>query len=325
MKKLSMVLFLMCLVGCGDEPKQENPMINDERMSNAPKTVDLPTIAEIKKQLPITMDNFGTVLVEANAYDDKKIILTYNGEQIFSDKLKSEFLQKHGICEVFNDDLQKDFNLVIEYLKNGKKTGVIAIKKYDCNSYFADIGSKEYTKQQMAKSELEVRKNAIRAEWEARMEQEHQEALRQQTLANANARVIAEEQRYQIQQLQKQQAQLQQEAYNAQRQQYSTQNHSSGNSQATSDYCSKPVAGAKGMTAKQMEICSGISSGSSSTSSGYSAPMPSHSTSPAVITNCDGAGCWGSDGTRYNSAGGGNYYSQDGRFCQNIGGQLQCH
>lgn len=94
-------------------------------------------------------------------------------------------------------------------------------------------------------------------------------------------------------------------------------------SQAMSDYCSKPVAGAHGMTAKQMEICSGISRRSSS-----STPTPtpiSNNPSPSITTNCDGAGCWGNNGTRYNSAGGGNYYSQDGRFCQDIGGQIQCH
>lgn len=39
--------------------------------------------------------------------------------------------------------------------------------------------------------------------------------------------------------------------------------------------------------------------------------------------NCDSAGCWGSDGTRYNMVGG-SLVRPDGRMCQNIGGVMQC-
>lgn len=45
---------------------------------------------------------------------------------------------------------------------------------------------------------------------------------------------------------------------------------------------------------------------------------------PATVTNCDAAGCWGTDGTRYNRAAGGNFYRQDGAFCQVVGTQLRC-
>lgn len=47
---------------------------------------------------------------------------------------------------------------------------------------------------------------------------------------------------------------------------------------------------------------------------------------PSSLVNCDGAGCWDTSGRRYNSAAGdGNFFRQDGRFCQTIGSQVQCN
>lgn len=46
---------------------------------------------------------------------------------------------------------------------------------------------------------------------------------------------------------------------------------------------------------------------------------------PSIITNCDPSGCWDTNGQRYNNAGGGNAFRQDGRFCQRMGNQFQCN
>lgn len=46
---------------------------------------------------------------------------------------------------------------------------------------------------------------------------------------------------------------------------------------------------------------------------------------PAILTNCDGAGCWDTNGRRYESAAGGLVRS-DGKFCPNTGSNvLNCH
>ena len=68
-----------------------------------------------------------------------------------------------------------------------------------------------------------------------------------------------------------------------------------------------------------------VSSGDSYSNSNnsYSAPMPQRQ--PSTITNCDGAGCWGSDGTRYNRGAGDTYFPTTGGSCQSIGGQMQCN
>ena len=55
-------------------------------------------------------------------------------------------------------------------------------------------------------------------------------------------------------------------------------------------------------------------------------PPPPAPAAPGMMTNCDPAGCWDTSGNRYNKAGGsGNFHRQDGRFCQQIGNQLQCN
>lgn len=61
----------------------------------------------------------------------------------------------------------------------------------------------------------------------------------------------------------------------------------------------------------------------STSSNSYSAPMPQRQ--PSTITNCDVAGCWGSDGTRYNRGAGDTYFPTTGGSCQSIGGQMQCN
>ena len=54
-------------------------------------------------------------------------------------------------------------------------------------------------------------------------------------------------------------------------------------------------------------------------------PPPPPPKGPGIITNCDGAGCWDTNGQRYNSAAGGNFHRQDGRFCQQMGNLMQCN
>lgn len=61
----------------------------------------------------------------------------------------------------------------------------------------------------------------------------------------------------------------------------------------------------------------------STSSNSYSATMPQRQ--PSTITNCDGAGCWGSDGTRYNRGAGDTYFPSTGGSCQSVGGQMQCN
>lgn len=94
---------------------------------------------------------------------------------------------------------------------------------------------------------------------------------------------------------------------------------------------STPYKGAGGrLTANQQRTLAAmngvnVSSGDSysSSNSSYSAPMTQRQ--PSTITNCDGAGCWGSDGTRYNRGAGDTYFPSTGGSCQNVGGQMQCN
>lgn len=55
----------------------------------------------------------------------------------------------------------------------------------------------------------------------------------------------------------------------------------------------------------------------------YSVPAPQRT--PSTITNCDSAGCWGTDGTRYNKGAGDTYFPSNGGSCQSIDGQMQCN
>ena len=43
------------------------------------------------------------------------------------------------------------------------------------------------------------------------------------------------------------------------------------------------------------------------------------------LVNCDQAGCWGTNGQRYNNAAGGNFYRNDGAFCLKNGPTVTCN
>lgn len=51
------------------------------------------------------------------------------------------------------------------------------------------------------------------------------------------------------------------------------------------------------------------------------APPPA----PSQISDCNGSGCYGTDNTHYDRNNDGTYYSSSGKFCENIGGQMECH
>ena len=44
---------------------------------------------------------------------------------------------------------------------------------------------------------------------------------------------------------------------------------------------------------------------------------------PAFTSSCDGGGCWGADGTRYNSVGG-SLVNPAGKVCLSVAGMVQC-
>lgn len=79
---------------------------------------------------------------------------------------------------------------------------------------------------------------------------------------------------------------------------------------------SQPIPGSRGLTTSQRNAIAGLSNTSNNVSN--SAPTSS-------ITNCDSAGCWGTDGTRYDKGAGSTYFPSTGGSCQNIGGQMQCN
>lgn len=88
---------------------------------------------------------------------------------------------------------------------------------------------------------------------------------------------------------------------------------------------STPYKEANGrLTAKQQRVLAAMAGVDvPADNNSYSAPMPQRA--PSTITNCDGAGCWGSDGTRYNKAAGDTYFPSTGGVCQGVGGKMQCN
>lgn len=46
---------------------------------------------------------------------------------------------------------------------------------------------------------------------------------------------------------------------------------------------------------------------------------------PGQITNCDQAGCWDTNGNRYNNGAGGTKFRADGKVCNQVGAELICH
>lgn len=93
-----------------------------------------------------------------------------------------------------------------------------------------------------------------------------------------------------------------------------------------------PYAGSGGrLTAAQLRARSrlmGVDSPEPERQSSYSTRTrtpPPPPPSPSVITNCDGAGCWDNQGTRYNKAAGDTYFRSTGGICQAGGGQMNCN
>lgn len=89
---------------------------------------------------------------------------------------------------------------------------------------------------------------------------------------------------------------------------------------------STPMKGANGeLTKSQRESLAALETGQpmplKSPSTGGSTPP----TTPSNMTNCDGAGCWDTNGTRYNKGAGNTYFPSTGGVCQNIGGRMQCN
>lgn len=100
--------------------------------------------------------------------------------------------------------------------------------------------------------------------------------------------------------------------------------------QKTIKEASTPYKGSKNgqLTANQLRTLATMNGGVDSggyrpESNSYSAPMPQRQ--PSSITNCDGTGCWGSDGTHYNRGAGDTYFPSTGGVCQAVGGQMQCN
>lgn len=91
---------------------------------------------------------------------------------------------------------------------------------------------------------------------------------------------------------------------------------------------STPHKGAHGLTASQRvhaaKICHGIDlpMPEPAAAQPYTAPAPA---APPVITSCDAAGCWDSNGVRYNQGAGTTMIpSTGGPACQLISGQMIC-
>lgn len=94
---------------------------------------------------------------------------------------------------------------------------------------------------------------------------------------------------------------------------------------------STPIQGARGLTASQRiasaELCAGISLAipnvNENIPSGSSAyPVQQ---SPAPMSSCDPAGCWDSNGLRYNKGADSTYFpANGGAACQLLGGNMIC-
>ena len=91
---------------------------------------------------------------------------------------------------------------------------------------------------------------------------------------------------------------------------------------------STPHKGAPGLTASQLaasaKLCAGVDvpMPEPAAAQPYTAPAPA---APPVITSCDAAGCWDSNGVRYNQGAGTTMIpSTGGPACQLISGQMIC-
>lgn len=95
-----------------------------------------------------------------------------------------------------------------------------------------------------------------------------------------------------------------------------------------------PYKGAQNrqLTARQRAMSSACGSGASMADiervslEHKKAAAASRQSAPAHITNCDGAGCWDTQGNRYNRGAGPTHIRQDGRVCHDTGGgQMLCN
>ena len=113
----------------------------------------------------------------------------------------------------------------------------------------------------------------------------------------------------------------QEQNYNSQSRQPTRSAEQEAERQALLKSASTPYSGARGLTASQRDTLSTLNGGDNS-NGGYSNSSQRQS---STVTNCDGAGCWGSDGTRYNRGAGNTYFPSNGGSCQDVGGQMQCN
>lgn len=92
---------------------------------------------------------------------------------------------------------------------------------------------------------------------------------------------------------------------------------------------STPYSESRGLTASQLaataQFCAGVSVALPVESQSTSLSAPPAPASPPVITNCDPAGCWDSNGVRYNKGAGDTYFpTSGGSACQRINGNFSC-
>lgn len=92
---------------------------------------------------------------------------------------------------------------------------------------------------------------------------------------------------------------------------------------------SASYSGSHGLTASQLaaaaQLCAGVSVALPVESQGASVSAPLVQASPSVMTNCDPAGCWDSNGVRYNKGAGDTYFpTNGGPACQRINGKFSC-
>lgn len=73
--------------------------------------------------------------------------------------------------------------------------------------------------------------------------------------------------------------------------------------------------------ASSLPAAQGISTNPNPSSSVSALSVPS---APSQIVNCDEAGCWDTNGIRYNKGAGETYFPSTGGVCQNVGGQMNC-
>lgn len=88
---------------------------------------------------------------------------------------------------------------------------------------------------------------------------------------------------------------------------------------------STPYSNSHGLTASQLAAAAQFCAGVSVTPPVESQNTPLSAPSPRVITNCDPAGCWDSNGMRYNQGAGDTYIpTNGGPACQYIGRNMIC-